>query len=93
MMWRGALEKDNQQSTFAHTHQPKPLNHFTVVPHPLSPLLNSTYIFKHDLERFYNKPVPLVRLTDSNQEFDVINQETHSSRKREIIDVEATREA
>ena len=38
-MGSGALWRDNQQSTFAHIHTKlKPLNHFTVVPHPLSPL-------------------------------------------------------
>jgi len=34
-MGRGALERDNQQRTFAHTHKRKPLNNFTVVPYPL----------------------------------------------------------
>jgi len=37
-MGRKALRRDNQYSTFAHTHEPKPLNHLTVVPHPVSPL-------------------------------------------------------
>jgi len=38
-MGRGALWRDNQQKHVrTHRHKLKPLNHFTVVPHPLSPL-------------------------------------------------------
>jgi len=35
---RGALERQPTKHVRTHTHKLKPLNHFTVVPHPLSPL-------------------------------------------------------
>ena len=42
-MGRGALWRENQQKHVrTHTHKLKPLNHFTVVPHPLSPLRFNT---------------------------------------------------
>ena len=35
---RGALERQQTKHVRTHTHKLKPLNHFTVVPHPLYPL-------------------------------------------------------
>ena len=35
---RGALVRQPTKHVRTHTHNPKPLNHFIVVPHPLSPL-------------------------------------------------------
>jgi len=35
---RGALERQPTKHVRTHTHKLKPLNHFTVVPHPVSPL-------------------------------------------------------
>jgi len=35
---RGALERQPTKHVRTHTHKLKPLNHFTVVPHLLSPL-------------------------------------------------------
>ena len=39
---RGALERQPTKHVRTHTHKLKPLNHFTVVPHPLSPLRFNT---------------------------------------------------
>ena len=35
---RGAMAKQSAKHVRTHTHKLKPLNHITVVPHPLSPL-------------------------------------------------------
>jgi len=41
---RGALERQPTKHIRTHTHKLKPLNHFTVVPHPLAPLrFNNVY--------------------------------------------------
>jgi len=39
---RGALERQPTKHVCTHTHKLKPLNHFNVVPHPLSPLRFNT---------------------------------------------------
>jgi len=45
---RGALEREPTKHVRTHTHKLKPLNHFTVVPHPLSPLrFNSLWPSRH----------------------------------------------
>jgi len=54
---------------------------------------DTAYILKHDLERVYDQPLPLVMLTDSTQMFDVITRATHTTENRLMIDVAATRDA
>jgi len=39
---RGALKRQPTKHVGTHTHKLKPLNHFTVVPHPLFPLCFNT---------------------------------------------------
>jgi len=45
---RGALERQPTKHVRTHTHKLKPLNHFTVVPHPLSPLRFNTPLAADD---------------------------------------------
>ena len=54
---------------------------------------DAAYILKHDLERVYGQPLPLVMLTDSKQMFDVITRASHTTEKRLMIDVAAARDA
>jgi len=54
---------------------------------------DAAYILKHDLERAYGQPLPLVMLTDSKQIFDVITRASHTTEKRLMIDVAAARDA
>ena len=54
---------------------------------------DAAFIVKNDFERIYDQHLPLVMLTDSKQTFDVITRASHTTEKRLIIDVAATREA
>jgi len=53
---------------------------------------DAAYILKHDLERVYRQPLPLVMLTDSRQMLDVITRASHTTEKRLMIDVAAARD-
>jgi len=54
---------------------------------------DAAYILKHNLERVYDQPLPLVMLTDSKQIFDVITRASHTTETRLMIDVAAARDA
>ena len=58
-----------------------------------SDAFDAAYILKHDLERVYDEPLPLVMPTDSKQMFDVITRASHTTKKRLMIDVAAARDA
>ena len=54
---------------------------------------DAAYILKHDLERVYDQPLPMVMLTDSKQMFDVITRASHTTEKRLMIDIAAAQDA
>jgi len=54
---------------------------------------DEAYMLRYDLERFYDRHIPLAVLTDSKKLFDVMTRGSHPTEKRPLIDVAAAREA
>ena len=51
------------------------------------------FVIRHDLQKQYGRNIPLQMRTDSKQMFDVITKASHTSERRLMIDIAATREA
>jgi len=55
--------------------------------------LDYGFMLKHDLECIYKQSIPMTLLSDSKQMFDVITKASHTTERRLMIDIAASREA